>query len=65
MGHLVDDPVEPHPNRKVPQGTVKLRRIRPSWEQNLLEFRPGINDFEVVEGGENVTKQLNLTVPIE
>ncbi len=35
----------------------------PICGRNLLEARRGINDFDVVEGGENGAKQLNLTVP--
>ena len=44
-------------------GTVKLSRIRPFCGRILLKLRPGINDLEVVEGDENATKQLNLTLP--
>ena len=45
------------------RGTVNLRRIRPFRGRILLEPRPGINDLELVDGGENATKQLNLTIP--
>ena len=44
-------------------GTVNLSRIRPFCGRILLKLRPGINDLEVVEGDENATKQLNLTIP--
>jgi hypothetical protein len=44
-------------------GTVKLMRIRPILGQDLLKPKPGINDLAVAEGGENGTKELNLTVP--
>ncbi len=36
----------------------------PFWGRNLLESQPGINDLEVVQGGEIAAKQLNLTVPL-
>ena len=48
-----------------PDGTVKLSRIRPFWGRYLLKPRPRIYDLEVVEGGENATKQLKLTIPYE
>ena len=46
-------------------GTVNLSRIRPVCGRSLLKPRLGINDLEVVEGFENVSEKLKLTVPPE